>query len=512
MLFLGLDNYIFDPVDEVVEKADDKIIDILKTRGTLKKAITRDKDDDKIIDRLLVSGISKKVLTKDIVVRRRDVDGEHYIVEKDFKKFLDKKLAKTKLLKTGFGTSLYDIEVNESKNGNFLNIDNINLKSSKSDNIIMDIPSYLNSTKVKVKDISVATYAEFNSLKITRKRFLADTLQFSTDTLTLECLQGNDLDLTDCEYSKVNIYDCFLKSVKLGSGLSSFMRLFANSVVDYADFSLVDFKKIKNIDEMFSYTYYESSIDLSKLNPIDTAHTFFYGQIKGNVKLGKLSSYKKMFSSGSVLGTVYLKDLDLSDLDISCFDDMFLYARIQTLDMRGTSANYIAFNCADIETLYLSQESVYIIDKEDVTFNAVIGNLVFSNVKKPSGCNGYRRSGFLSMSNLEKITFEDCSEEFILDTVGYITGIRFGKTLADKIIIGGKASVSDKEKMIDRIKQFLIEENEEYVGKIVSMYAREKVISGLEVEKLYYSDKNNEVKSAISKTLSEEVNKLVTYE
>ena len=487
MLFLGLDNYIFDPLDEVTEKADDKIINLLKVRGMLKKAI---KDD--------------------ISPMRHYVDGGPCIVEKDFKIILDKKLAKALLLKSGFGTSSYDIDVEKSREGNFLNVESIQLRCSEGDNVVIDIPSYLNSSYFKLTG-SVGVIM-FDSLKIIRKRFLADELEFSHEILCLESLQGGNLDLTECEYRRFNIYDCYLTNIKLGSSVRSFMQLFSNSTVDYADFSLVDFKKIRNIDEMFTYTYYRGSIDLSKLNPIETIRTFFYGHIDGDIKLGKLSSYKKMFASCTVLGTVYLKDLDLSDLHVSSFDDMFLYAHIKALDLRGTSIDYVAFSGAEISTLYLSQETLFIIDKEGVTFNSVIENLVFTNVEKPSDCSKYRRSGFLSISQLENITFEDCSEEFILDTVGYITCASFNKLLVDKITIKGNNSESDKKKIVKGVKDFLTKENEEYRGKIISKYARDTKTSVAEVERLYSSSKNNNVKDAINEMLSKEADSLVTYE
>ena len=391
MLLLGYENYVFDTVDETTEFCDEDSVKELISLGLVKQCMEHKPNHTEL--------------------RFSD----------EYKKYADSAFAKGVLLNS-FSNKKYSLDI--EKDGNTYRLSRIQVNS---DDVRVEIPFFVFLVDAELKQLNWTDDVSF--IKIVKKNPMGygyrGYINKDKGTFMLSGVKCNQVDL-----SELNLQLTYLKFIKSSIGnvilsdtLTSFDRLFTDCEIGVMDFNNIDFSKITSIANMFIRSNYDGNLDFRGLRCIKANDAFLNAEIRGDVLLGKLKSYSRIFNAATVHGTVSIRNIKFDNgVDDENFLDMFTFSVIDRLDLRGTTFPcLISMQFATIGELYVSDTDVVL--KDTYTTKALtLTKLIFDNVTEVGDMKYGLYGGLYDIEELEEVHFMNCDLSIILKIVDYIYG------------------------------------------------------------------------------------------
>ena len=391
MLLLGYENYVFDTVDETTEFCDEDSVKELISLGLVKQCMERKPNHTEL--------------------RFSD----------EYKKYADSAFAKGVLLNS-FSNKKYSLDI--EKDGYTYRLSRIQVNG---DDVRVEIPFFVFLVDAELKQLNWTDDVSF--IKIVKKSPMGygyrGYINKDKGTFMLSGVKCNQVNL-----SELNLQLTYLKFIKSSIGnvilndtLTSFDRLFTDCEIGVMDFNNIDFSKITSIANMFIRSNYDGNLDFRGLRCIKANDAFLNAEIRGDVLLGKLKSYSRIFNAATVHGTVAIRDIKFDKgVDDENFLDMFTFSVIDKLDLRGTTFPcLISMQFATIGELYVSDTDVVLMDTY-TTKALTLTKLIFDNVTEVGDMKYGLYGGLYDIEELEEVHFMNCDIEIILKIVDYIYG------------------------------------------------------------------------------------------
>lgn len=391
MLLLGYENYVFDIVDETTEFCDEDSVKELISLGLVKQCMEHKPNHTEL--------------------RFSD----------EYKKYADSAFAKGVLLNS-FSNKKYSLDI--EKDGYTYRLSRIQVNG---DDVRVEIPFFVFLVDAELKQLNWTDDVSF--IKIVKKSPMGygcrGYINKDKGTFMLSGVKCNQVDL-----SELNLQLTYLKFIKssignviLNNTVTSFDRLFTDCEIGVMDFNNIDFSKITSIANMFIRSNYDGNLDFRGLRCIKANDAFLNAEIRGDVLLGKLKSYSRIFNAATIHGTVAIRDIKFDKgVDDENFLDMFTFSVIDKLDLRGTTFPcLISMQFATIGELYVSDTDVVLMDTY-TTKALTLTKLIFDNVTEIGDMKYGLYGGLYDIEELEEVHFMNCDLSIILKIVDYIYG------------------------------------------------------------------------------------------
>lgn len=425
MLLLGYENYVFDTVDETTEFCDEDSVKELVNLGLVKQCMEHKPNHTEL--------------------RFSD----------EYKKYADSAYAKGVLLNS-FSNKKYSLDI--EKDGYTYRLSRIQVNG---DDVLVEIPFFIFLVDAELKQLNWTDDVSF--IKIVKKSPMGygyrGYINNEEGTFMLSEVKCNQMDLSELnlQLTYLNFINCSIGNVILNDTVTSFDRLFTDCEIGVMDFNNIDFSKITSIANMFISSNYDGNLDFRGLRCIKANDAFLNAEIRGDVLLGELKSYSRIFNAATVHGTVSIRDVKFDkNLDEENFLDVFSFAVIDRLDLRGTTFPcLISMQFATIGELYVSDTDTIL--KDTYTTKALtLTKLIFDSVREVGDMRNGLYDGLYDIEELEEVHFMNCDIEIILKIVDYIYGdiiSACGVPISKIRII--QDSVEKEEKDRETVKKFL---------------------------------------------------------
>ena len=391
MLLLGYGNYVFDTVDETTEFCDEDSVKELISLGLVKQCMEHKPNHTEL--------------------RFSD----------EYKKYADSVFAKGVLLNS-FSNKKYSLDI--EKDGYTYRLSRIQVNG---DDVRVEIPFFVFLVDAELKQLNWTDDISF--IKIVKKSPLGygyrGYINNDEGTFMLSKVKCNQMDLSELnlQLTYLNFINCSIGNVILNNTVTSFDRLFTDCEIGVMDFNNIDFSKIISIANMFIRSNYDGNLDFRGLRCIKANDAFLNAEIRGDVLLGKLKSYSRIFNAATVHGTVSIRNIKFDNgVDDENFLDMFTFSVIDKLDLRGTAFPcLISMQFATIGELYVSDTDVVLMDTY-TTKALTLTKLIFDNVTEVGDMKYGLYGGLYDIEELEEVHFMNCDLSIILKIVDYIYG------------------------------------------------------------------------------------------
>lgn len=391
MLLLGYENYVFDTVDETTEFCGEDSVKELISLGLVKQCMEHKPNHTEL--------------------RFSD----------EYKKYADSAFAKGVLLNS-FNNKKYSLDI--EKDGYTYRLSRIQVNG---DDVRVEIPFFVFLVDAELKQLNWSDDISF--IKIVKKSPMGygyrGYINNDEGTFMLSEVKCNQMDLSELnlQLTYLKFINCSIGNVILNNTVTSFDRLFTDCEIGVMDFNNIDFSKITSIANMFIRSNYDGNLDFRGLRCIKANDAFLNAEIRGDVLLGKLKSYSRIFNAATVHGTVSIRNSKFDNgVDDENFLDMFTFSVIDKLDLRGTTFPcLISMQFATIGELYVSDTDVVLMDTY-TTKALTLTKLIFDNVTEVGDMKYGLYGGLYDIEELEEVHFMNCDIEIILKIVDYIYG------------------------------------------------------------------------------------------
>ena len=392
MLLLGYGNYVFDTVDETTEFCDENSVKELLGLGLVKQCIEHKPNHTEL--------------------RFSD----------EYKKYADSVFTKGILLNS-FSNKKYSLDI--EKDGYTYRLTKIQITNS--DDVLIEIPFFVFLVDAELEQTDWTRDMSF--IKIVKKSPMGygyrGYINNDKGTFMLSGVKCNQMDLSELnlQLTYLKFIKCPIGNVILNDTVTSFDRLFTDCDIGVMDFNNIDFSKITSIANMFIRSRYSGSLDFRGVGCINANDAFLNAEIHGDVILGKLKSYSRIFNAATVHGTVSIRGIKFDkNCDEENFLDMFTFSVIDKLDLRGTTFPcLISMQFATIGELYVSDTDVVLMDTY-TTKALTLTKLIFDNVTEVKDMKYGLYGGLYDIEELEEVHFMNCDLSIILKIVDYIYG------------------------------------------------------------------------------------------